>query len=181
MLEKTLENPLDSKKIKPVNPKGNQPELFIGRTDAEAEASILWPPDASSQFIRKDPDSGKDWRKEEKGMRGQRLNGITDSVDMSLSKLQEIVKDRESWHAAVHRVTKSRTWLRDWTSTTKWQPTPVSLPGKPHRQRSLVGYSPWGHRKSDTTERLTHTQVNSCSYCITELLYKARIPKGLNY
>ena len=67
VLEKTLESPLDYKEIKPVNPKGNQPWIFIGRTDAKAEAPILWPPDAKSQLIRKDPDVGKDWRQEEKG------------------------------------------------------------------------------------------------------------------
>ena len=70
VLEKTLENPLDCKKIKSVNPKGNQSWIFIGRTDAEAKAPILWPPDAKSQLIRKDPDAGKDWRQEEKRMRG---------------------------------------------------------------------------------------------------------------
>ena len=67
MLEKTLESPLDSKKIKSINPKGYQPWIFIGRTDAEAEAPILWPPDAKSQLIVKDPDAGKDWGQEEKG------------------------------------------------------------------------------------------------------------------
>ena len=66
VLEKTLESPLDCKGIKPVNPKGNQPWIFIGRTDAEAEASILWPPDAKSHFFGKDPDAGKDWRQNEK-------------------------------------------------------------------------------------------------------------------
>ena len=67
VLEKTLKNPLDSKKIKPVNPKGNQPWIFVERTDAEAEAPILWPPDVKSGLIRKDPDAGRDWRQEEKG------------------------------------------------------------------------------------------------------------------
>ena len=67
MLEKTLESPLDCKEIKPVNPKGNQPQIFIGRTDAEAEAPTLRPADAKSQLIGKDPDAGKDWRQEEKG------------------------------------------------------------------------------------------------------------------
>ena len=61
-------SPLDCKEIKPVNPKGNQSRIFIGKTDAEAEAPVLWPPDAKSWFIRKDPDAGKDWRQEEKGM-----------------------------------------------------------------------------------------------------------------
>ena len=67
VLEKTLESPLDCKEIKPVNPKGNQPWIFIGRTDAEAEAPILWPPHVKSRIIRKDPDAGKDWGQEEKG------------------------------------------------------------------------------------------------------------------
>ena len=67
MLEKTLESPLDRKEIKPVNPKENQPCIFTERTDAEAEASILWPPDVKSWLIRKDPDAGKDWRQAEKG------------------------------------------------------------------------------------------------------------------
>ena len=96
-LEKTLESPLDCKEIKPVNPKGNQPWIFIGRTDAEAEAPVLWPPDANSQLIRKDPDAGKEWRQEEKGMtEDETEDNITDSMDMSLSKLQEMVKDRET-------------------------------------------------------------------------------------
>ena len=68
VLEKTFESPLDSKKIKPVNPKEGQPWRFIGRTDAEYEAAILWPPDVKSRFIGKDPGAGKDWRQEEKGM-----------------------------------------------------------------------------------------------------------------
>ena len=67
VLEKTLESPLDSKEIKPVNPKGNQPWIFIGRTGAEAEAPVLWPPDAKNWLVGKDPDAGKDWRQEEKG------------------------------------------------------------------------------------------------------------------
>ena len=66
VLEKTLESPLDSKEIKPVNPKGNQPWIFIGKTGAEAEAPILWPPDEKSQLIGKDPENGKDWKQEEK-------------------------------------------------------------------------------------------------------------------
>ena len=75
MLEKVLESPLDSKEIKPVNSKGNQPWLFIGRTDAEAEAPILWPPDAKNQLVGKDPVSGKDWRQEEKGMTKDEMVG----------------------------------------------------------------------------------------------------------
>ena len=117
VLEKTLESPLDSKEIKPVHPKGNQPWIFIGRTDAEAEAPIVWPPDLKSWVTGKDPDAGKDWRQEEKGETEDELLGcIVDSMGMSLSKVQEIAKDREDWCAAVHGVTKSWTGLSDWTT-----------------------------------------------------------------
>ena len=112
VLEKTLESPMDSKKLKPVNPKGNQPWIFTGRTDAETEAPILWSPDAKNQLTGKDPDAVKDWGWEEKGTTED------DSMDISLSKLQDIVKDREAWRAAVHAVAKSQTWLSHWTTTT---------------------------------------------------------------
>ena len=115
VLEETLESPLDCKEIKTVNPKWNQSWIFIGSTDAEAETLRLWPPDAKSRLVEINPDAGKDWRQKEKEeQRMGWLDGITDSMDMNLSKLWEIVEDRGTWPAAIHGVTNSCMWLSDW-------------------------------------------------------------------
>ena len=116
VLEKTLESPLDCKEIQPVNPKRNQSWIFIGRTDAEAETPILWPPDLGNWLIGKDPDAGKNWRQEQKGVTEDemvewhhQLNGH------EFEQLRELVMDREAWPAVVHGVAKSQIWLSNLT------------------------------------------------------------------
>ena len=118
VLEKTLESPLDSKYIRPVNPKGNQLWIFIGRIDAEMKTPILWLPDVKNRLIGKDPDAGKGWRREEKGTTEEEMvNDIPDSMDMSLSKLRETAEDRKV--SVLWSMGHKELEMSDWTTNNK--------------------------------------------------------------
>ena len=119
VLENTFESPLDCKKIKPNNPKGNQPWIFVGRTDAFSMyfGHLMW----WANSLEKTPMLGKIVGRRRTGRQGMRwLDDITDSMHIILSKLWEIVKDRGAWRPAVYGFTKSWTWLSNWTTTTRW-------------------------------------------------------------
>ena len=150
VLEKTLESPLDCKEIQLVHPKGHQSWVFIGRTDAEAETPVLWPPDGKSWLIRKDPDAGKDWGREEKGTtEDEMLDGIINSMDMGLGRLWELVgqggleccsswgrkeldtTERLNWGKRKTCILKTlRHWWKKLKRTQTWKDTPCSWFGR---------------------------------------------------
>ena len=128
VLEKTFESPLDCKEIKPVTPKGNQPWIFLGRTDAETETPIFWPPDVKSQLIGKDPNAGNYWRQKKKG-RGREWNGSI----ASLTRCTWIwTNSRRQWRTGkpgklpAYGITKSQTWFSNWATTTNDRPRYMS-------------------------------------------------------
>ena len=157
MLEKTLESPLDCKEIQPVHSEGDQPWDFFGRNDAKAETPVLWPPHWKSWLTGKDCDAGRDWGQRRRGRQRMRwLDGITDSTDVSLSELREMVMDREAWRAAVHGVAKSQTWLSDWTelNLTEWLNNNINREGT--RISCLSALTCWwGMSSSSNTKKIT--------------------------
>ena len=130
VLEKTLESPLDWKEIKPVSPKGNQPWIFIGKINAESEALILWPSDAKSQLIGKDPDAGKHWRQKEKWVAEDEM--VRKHHRLNEQELEQTLGNnggQGSLARCSYGVTESWTWLSNWITTTKWSWWPVNSRG----------------------------------------------------
>ena len=166
VLEKTIESHLDCKEIQPVNPKGNQPQIFIRRTDAEAEAPVLWPPDAKSCWKR--PLCWESWKA--KGERGSRGWDGRNSMEMNLSKL-EMVTDREAWCAVVHEVSDCRARLGDWTTAAVLFDLRVCCTIF-HSDRTILfsqQHCTWVPVSSHPQHRSHHNQCSVVSHCNFDL------------
>ena len=163
VLEKTTESPLDGKEIKPVNLKGDQLWIFTGRTDAEAEVPVLWSSDVNWQLIgNKSLMLGKiGSRRRRRHQRMRWLDGIIDTMNMNLGKLQEMMRDREAWRASIHGVAKSQAWLGNWTTTLWycdfWKQCLFDLwPCYRHRDpKTLVNYKKWWAIKMSYVNEMT--------------------------
>ena len=158
VLEKTLESPLDCKEIQPAHSKGDQPWVFLERTDAKAETLALWPPHAKSWLIGKDSDAGRDWEQEEKGTTEGEMAGWHHWLDgHGFGWLRELVMDREAWRAVIHGVAKNRTRLSDWTELNCSLCDQRTI-AEVHRSSSKMSLLRWGY-KSHCSFHLGHSNL----------------------
>ena len=165
VLEKTLESPLDCMELKPVNPKGNQPWIFIGRSDAKAEAPIFWPPDAKNWLICKDPDAGKDWRQEDKGAAEDEMVGWHHWLDNHEFEQAPGVLHSEAWRAAVHGVAESRTWLSDWTELLNWTELKKKLCSQRNEVLNIINESHCSSERKVWDHLFSFLLLQRCRLC----------------